>query len=211
MGNLEIYNKLQQVPEDATKTIAAGRIKGMTDINPMWRIKVMTEVFGVCGIGWKYEITKQWTETHGSEVKAYCNINLYIKTDGEWSDAIPGTGGSAAVSMERSGAYVNDECYKMALTDALSVSMKALGVGADVYWQKGANYESKYEQPQEQPKPKQPQQPVQTTTIPDNIKKEIEAAQNLDELKQIQAKYPDYKADVTFKSLLNARYSKITK
>lgn len=211
MGNLEIYNKLRQVPEDATKTIAAGRIKGMTDINPMWRIKVMTETFGVCGIGWKYEITKQWTETHGSEVKAYCNINLYIKTNGEWSDAIPGTGGSAAVSMERSGAYVNDECYKMALTDALSVSMKALGVGADVYWQKGANYESKYEQPQEQPKPKQVQQPAHVGIIPKIVLEEIESAQSLDELKQIQAEYPEYKADVTFKSLLNARYSKITK
>ena len=31
---------------------------------------------------------------------------------------------------------MNDECFKMALTDAISVSCKALGVGADVYWNK---------------------------------------------------------------------------
>jgi DNA-directed RNA polymerase subunit RPC12/RpoP len=37
---------------------------------------------------------------------------------------------------ETNGIYVSDECYKMALTDALSVACKALGVGADVYWQK---------------------------------------------------------------------------
>lgn len=103
----------------------------------MWRIKAMTEQFGVCGIGWKYVITKQWTETFGSEVKAYCNIDLFIKVNGEWSDAIQGTGGSSEVSMESKGAYVSDECYKMALTDALSVAMKALGVAADVYFEAG--------------------------------------------------------------------------
>lgn len=50
MENLEIYEKVREVPEKAQKKIEAGRLKGMTDINPMWRIKVLTEQFGVCGI-----------------------------------------------------------------------------------------------------------------------------------------------------------------
>ena len=142
--NLAIFNKLRKVPQSALKQIGAGRLKGMSDINPMWRNMVMTSTFGVCGIGWKYEITKQWIETFGNEIKGFCNINLYIKVDGEWSDPIPGTGGSSFVSMERNGAYVNDEVYKMALTDALSVSMKAIGVAADVYFSKGADLGTKY-------------------------------------------------------------------
>lgn len=137
MGNLDYYNKLKVVPQEALRQIQSGRLRGKHDINPMWRIKAMTEQFGVCGIGWKYVITKQWTETFGSEVKAYCNIDLFIKVNGEWSDAIQGTGGSSEVSMESKGAYVSDECYKMALTDALSVAMKALGVAADVYFDAG--------------------------------------------------------------------------
>ena len=67
--------------------------------------------------------------------------------NGEWSDAIQGTGGSSEVSMESKGAYVSDECYKMALTDALSVAMKALGVAADVYFEAGKDIidtDSKY-------------------------------------------------------------------
>ncbi len=136
MGNLDIYNKMRKVPQEAIKPIQAGRLRGMSDINPMWRIKVMTENFGVCGIGWKYIITKQWTETYGNETKAYCNIDLFVKVDGQWSDAIQGTGGSSEVSMEKNGAYVSDECYKMALTDALSVAMKSLGVGADIYFER---------------------------------------------------------------------------
>lgn len=147
MGNLDYYNKLKVVPQQALRQIQSGRLRGKHDINPMWRIKAMTEQFGVCGIGWKYVITKQWTETFGSEVKAYCNIDLFIKVNGEWSDAIQGTGGSSEVSMESKGAYVSDECYKMALTDALSVAMKALGVAADVYFEAGKdiiNIDSKY-------------------------------------------------------------------
>lgn len=146
MGNLDLYNKLKVVPNEAIKPIQNGRLKGKSDINPMWRIRTMTEHFGVCGVGWKYVITKQWTETYGTETKAYCNIDLFVKVDGQWSDAIQGTGGSSEVTMERNGSYVSDECYKMALTDALSVAMKALGVGADIYFEKGKSidYSSKY-------------------------------------------------------------------
>ena len=86
--NLSIFNKVRKVPDNALKQINAGRLKGMSDVNPVWRILAMTDTFGVCGVGWKYEITKQWTETYGNEIKGFCNINLFIKVDGEWSDAI---------------------------------------------------------------------------------------------------------------------------
>lgn len=135
--NLDIYEKLRAVPNEAKKAIGGGRLKGMTDINPMWRIKSLTEQFGPCGIGWYYEIKDRWLETcmAKDEITANVNINLYVKVDGEWSKPIPGIGGSMLVASERNGLYVNDECYKMALTDALSVACKALGMGADVYWQ----------------------------------------------------------------------------
>lgn len=137
--NLAIYEQARLVPESAIKPIVSGRLKGKSDINPVYRIKRMTEIFGPCGIGWRYEIVKQWLETYGNEVKAFTHINLYIKWDGEWSEAIPGIGGAAFVSMESKGAYVSDECYKMSLTDALSVSMKALGIAADIYYSKDGN------------------------------------------------------------------------
>lgn len=137
--NLAIYEQARLVPKSAIKPIVSGRLKGKSDINPVYRIKRMTEIFGPCGIGWRYEIVKQWLETYGNEVKAFTHINLYIKWDGEWSEAIPGIGGAAFVSMESKGAYVSDECYKMSLTDALSVSMKALGIAADIYYSKDGN------------------------------------------------------------------------
>lgn len=139
MENLKIYEQVRSVPAEAKKNIGGGRLKGMTDINPMWRIKKLTEVFGVCGIGWKYEIVEKWIETAMAkdEITANVIINLYIRDkEGKWSDPIPGIGGSKLVASEEKGLYVNDECYKMALTDAISVACKALGMGADVYWDK---------------------------------------------------------------------------
>jgi hypothetical protein len=145
MENLEIYNKLRECPTEAIKPINAGRLKGMSDINPMWRIKAMTEVFGPCGIGWWYTIDKQWLEHgNGPEVAAFCNITLFYKVAGEESHGIPGTGGSGFVKVEKNGPYTSDECFKMALTDAISVAAKALGAAANIYWQQDR---TKYEQP----------------------------------------------------------------
>lgn len=135
MENLELYNAVRDVPENAKKDITAGRLKGKTDINPMWRIMTLTEKFGICGIGWKYTIEKETIiEGANGEKAAFVSINLYIKEGDNWSDAIPGSGGSMFVTKEKAGLYVSDECFKMALTDALSVACKALGIGADVYW-----------------------------------------------------------------------------
>lgn len=133
--NLKIYNAVKKVPKEAQRPITGGRLKGKTEINPMWRIKALTEQFGPCGIGWYYEVARQWLEPSGSEVAAFVNIQLYIKVGDEWSKPISGVGGAMFVEQQKGGAYVSDECYKMATTDAISVACKQLGIGADVYWE----------------------------------------------------------------------------
>ena len=210
--NLRFYEQLRQVPPYALKQIGAGRLKGMSDINPLYRVKAMTDAFGPCGIGWKYVITKQWLETYGQEVKAFCNIDLFIKVDGEWSDAIPGTGGSSLVAVERSGLYVSDEAYKMALTDALSVAMKALGVAADVYYSKDkvGQFDTKYEQQSyvaQQPVQQQPapQQSVKPQVTAEQVMAEIAAAKTEQELGSIYYKYPQWQRDANFTGALTAR------
>lgn len=135
MDNLEIYNAVKEVPETAKRKISGGRLNGKTDINPMWRLKMLTEQFGPCGIGWYYRTTNKWLEKYGEEIVAFVDIELYIKVDGEWSMPICGTGGNMFAEKEKSGIHVSDECYKMATTDAISVACKQLGIGADVYWE----------------------------------------------------------------------------
>jgi hypothetical protein len=133
--NLIIYNKLKSVPEKAQKQITGGRLKGMTDIKPMWRIEKLTETFGICGFGWKAPIkNKEIIDGANGEKIAIVDIDLYVKVDGVWSEPIEGTGGSSFIANEKSGLYTSDECFKMAYTDALSVACKSLGMGADIYW-----------------------------------------------------------------------------
>lgn len=136
MNKMDFYNAVREVPDSAKREIRGGRLNGKTDINPMWRIKVLTEQFGPCGVGWYYKTVRQWTESYGDEVAAFVNIEMYVKADGEWSQPIFGVGGSMFAEKERSGIHVSDECFKMATTDAISVACKQLGIGADVYWDK---------------------------------------------------------------------------
>ena len=149
MNNLELWDKVREVPKNAQKSIGGGRLKGMTDINPMWRIKELTANYGLCGVGWKYVITSKRLENGASdEIAAFVDIDLFIKVGDKWSDAIQGTGGNMFVTKETRGLHTSDECFKMALTDAISVACKALGFGADIYWQQDTTkYDKKTDEP----------------------------------------------------------------
>ena len=135
MENLKVWNKYEEVPECALKPFDNGKFKG-TDINTIWRIKCLTEEFGMCGVGWYFKPVKLWTETlDNGEVFAFAEIELFIKVNGEWSMPISGNGGNKLLRVLKSGEYSSsDEAYKMAITDALGVACRNLGFGAKVYW-----------------------------------------------------------------------------
>lgn len=141
MENLSIYNQLKSVPKEYLKTIAAGRLKGMSDIKPQWRVQKLTEVFGPCGIGWKIQNVSYEYVTKGEETVCNCRLELCFKYENEWSDPIPGTGGSKFSTVESKGVYVSDEAEKMAMTDAISVASKLIGVAGDVYMGHGGKYD----------------------------------------------------------------------
>lgn len=152
MDNMELFRQFEKTADEAKKPIEAGRLKGFTDINPMWRFKRLTEVFGPVGIGWKYVVTdKQIIPGADGVVSAFVDILLFYKHGGEWSDGIPGTGGSSFVAKESKGLYTSDECFKMALSDAIGTACKALGMSADIYFSKDR---SKYTTAQDAPEAK---------------------------------------------------------
>lgn len=142
--NMRWWEALKQPPADALREIKAGRLKGKSDIDPLWRIEAMTALFGPCGVGWRYTIDRCWREdSGGGVVQCYVQVSIFVRTmipnahvdqpDRYWSDAIPGIGGNHLVQKESAGLHSNDEGYKMALTDALGNAMRNLGVAADVY------------------------------------------------------------------------------
>lgn len=152
---MERYRKLATPPADALRTIDAGRLKGFTDINAQWRIEAMTEEFGECGIGWRYEIVDKSVHTLADgQIILFMQVALYVLIDGEWSHPIYGMGGDFIVKMENKGLRANDEAYKMCLTDALGNAMRCLGVAADVYRKKS---DTKYGKSSYEPKQQEQQ------------------------------------------------------
>lgn len=153
MENLSIYNKYKKVPEEALKPFDNGKFKG-TDINTMWRIKCLTEEFGPVGVGWYYDIVRTWTEPGANgDVFAFAEIALYVKINDLFSAPIRATGGNTIVKFNKKYKTneSSDEGFKMAITDALGVACKFLGIGADVYWE---NDRSKYQNESENENPK---------------------------------------------------------
>lgn len=176
MSNMDYWNKMKAPPKEALKTIGGGRIKGMTDIKPQWRLKIMTDTFGPVGIGWSYQIDRVWREDGSNgQVFAFAAVSVKVNYEGIWSEWVPGIGGSMLVEKEKEGLYSSDEGYKMAVTDALSVAFKAFGVAADIYlgrWD-GSKYKDEIDQTM---------QPVKSVDVLPFVAA-IEVADSLDSLK----------------------------
>lgn len=155
MDNMQIYNFARVVPDEAKKQISGGKLNGMTDINPMWRVEKLTELFGPCGIGWWTENERYWSEEGANGEKlAYCKLGLVYNYNGSVSNPVYAVGGSTMVAKTKNGMQSSDECYKMARTDAISVCCKMLGFGASVYWERGeSKYSKNQDAPQEAPEP----------------------------------------------------------
>jgi hypothetical protein len=142
MEPLGIYNELKSVPSEFLKEIGAGRLKGMSDIKPQWRIMKLTELFGPCGIGWKVQnVQFEYKQVSNNEIVVNCRLEFLYKWNDVWSEPIPATGGSKLATNESKGLYVSDEAEKMAYTDALSVAGKMIGLASDIYMGYGGKYD----------------------------------------------------------------------
>lgn len=152
---LSYWEFWQHVAPGMLKEIKGGNLNGKTDINPVWRFRALTEAFGPCGFGWTVSESERWTNECAGEVGAFVKVELRINIGGTWSEPIEGVGGSKLCGKGR-GDGINDEAWKMATTDAISVACKALGMAADVYTGRqshkdqdqqktGGDYGSKYE------------------------------------------------------------------
>lgn len=135
---MRFYGQVQDTPKEAQKSFNNGRFSG-TDINPMWRIKKLTEVFGPVGFGWwtqNVKYTFQQSE-QTNEVAVFCELELIVIDPDSKEKSMPiyGVGGNTFVAQRKSGPQSSDEAMKMAYTDALSIACKALGFSHDIYYQ----------------------------------------------------------------------------
>ena len=144
MNMNEKFSLMAKPPQDALNPIQFGRLKGKSDISPQWRIEALTEVFGLCGVGWYFEVLgTTFVDVPATEERmVYVTVAIHVKEDsGEWSKPVIGVGGDFVIIRDKNGVHGNDEAMQMAVTDGLGKAAKCLGIASDIYRGK---YDSKY-------------------------------------------------------------------
>ena len=130
--NLRFWDQLKRTDPKATKPFTrSGGFRG-TQIDPTWRLRMMTETFGPIGQGWGYE-QLEWTVVEGM---AFVCVRVWYRDPetGEQHWTGPQWGGTELVRRRRDGpGEPNDEAFKMSITDALGKCLLQIGVAADVH------------------------------------------------------------------------------
>ena len=130
--NLRFWDQLKRTDPKATKPFTrSGGFRG-TQIDPTWRLRMMTETFGPIGQGWGYE-QLEWTVVEGM---AFVCVRVWYRDPetGEQHWTGPQWGGTELIRRRRDGpAEPNDEAFKMSITDALGKCLLQIGVAADVH------------------------------------------------------------------------------
>lgn len=135
--NMAIWKRLFKTDSRFTKNFSRkGGFSG-TDINPTYRMAVMTEVFGPCGVGWGWTIESRWSECIAGTQVAYVQLAVWYRVPGD--DKIYWTGPQIGGTEY---GRAPDEAYKMAVTDAMGKCVTSLGLSADIYMRQ---FDTKYQ------------------------------------------------------------------
>jgi hypothetical protein len=183
--NLALWNKLKRTDPRATKPFTrAGGFRG-TQIDPTWRLQMMTETFGPVGKGWGYD-QLEWT-VHDGMVFILARAWYLDPQTGEVCHTGPQWGGNELARRRRDGTEEpNDEAFKMAMTDAVGKCLVQIGLAADVHM--GQFDDSKYREESEayfQAKSNPDVQPEAVAKFEADVKRRVAEVTDLDGLDEL--------------------------
>ena len=130
--NMKIWETLSKTNPKFTKPLPGYGGKKLTTIDPMYQIKMMTDLFGPVGIGWKYKVDYKYIDG-----LVFAEVTIKYFTD-EWHEYGP----VCSVQNLSKRDKLDDEAPKKAMTDAMTKAFSHLGMSADVFM--GKFDDSKY-------------------------------------------------------------------
>lgn len=126
MSNLDLWNKLCTTPPEVTSPYTSVNGVELTAVDPIYRAKKMTEVFGPAGMGWGWEVVREWDMECGGYRYVYAKVQVwYLDSDSTLRYVGPQIGGSPCTDPA--------EAFKSAVTDGIGKCLSMLGLAADVY------------------------------------------------------------------------------
>jgi len=200
--NMKIWETLSKTNPEFTKPLPGYGGKKLTTIDPMYQIKMMTDLFGPVGIGWKYKVDYKYIDG-----LVFAEVTIKYFTD-EWHEYGP----VCSVQNLSKRDKLDDEAPKKAMTDAMTKAFSHLGMSADVFMGKfdDSKYVEQMKQEFSQPKkiPQKQQEVItkrsETITTSgtehdnnhvmaiENIEKDIREAKTIYELRKLRNyKYKD--------------------
>ena len=134
-NNMNLWNSVCTTPAEYLKQFTrSGGFSGKS-IDPVYRIRKLTEMFGPVGKGWRFVVSKRWSENNC----VYVSGHIWYKIGDEQCETCEHTGGTEI-------GRTPDEAYKMSETDALGKCALDIGIAADVYL--GQHDGDKYQRPE---------------------------------------------------------------
>lgn len=149
MSNLDFWNKVSKTNSANVKD----SMQGLSSIDSYAMFKAATEAFGMCGIGWGYEILQEdfhvggpvikQDKNLGNEIDHILKIRFWYKS-GDQIGELFHYGITRYVYGSKCGLITDEEAPKKSLTDAIKKCLSMLGFSADVYMGKfeDANYKA---------------------------------------------------------------------
>ena len=137
-SNLEIWNSVCETDPKFTSPAYGG----FTSVNGVYLFKRATEIFGIAGIGWGYEILEErydegipflvkdigevTSKTHTLRVK------LWFMQDGKRGE-VTQYGHTEYIYKTKNGYMVDGEAPKKSLTDGIKKCLSMLGFAGDIF------------------------------------------------------------------------------
>lgn len=144
-NNLKIWELVEKTDPSATKTANLGG-REQTSISGYYMLKRATEVFGLPGIGWGWEVLEErWDqgvplikkindveERCGNTLTHTLKLKLWFIHDGKRGEIVQ-YGHTQAVYTSKYGISDDGEAPKKSLMDAIKKALSMLGFSADIF------------------------------------------------------------------------------
>jgi len=155
--NLSIWEQVEETSDKYTKVIEAGDMKNSKSVSGAYFFKRATELFGIVGHGWGYDIIEeredagvllgydapQGSQEQGAPIYSRVHtikVNVWYIPPGEEKKPenrcfIGHNFGHTISFYKTSGGYFkyDSEAPKKSLTDALKKSLSMIGIGGDIF------------------------------------------------------------------------------
>lgn len=137
MSNTELWSKVERIPAEHTKPITGKSYSG-TSPRPHYMIRLATEVFGPCGIGWGFTFEDRIEDgamiEPGFPAKmSIAKVKVWYIWNGQRGE-VEHIGGTEFAGKRKNGALFTDEdAPKKSVTDGLIKALSLIGFAGDIF------------------------------------------------------------------------------